>query len=144
MRADARRPQRGGDPGDHLARDALRGQKLQLLGGAAEDHGVAALHPRHAPPLPRAQEHEVHDLFLRRGALAPALAHHEDLGVGAGVGDHRGVDQGVAHHRVGLADALRAAKGEEPGVSRAGADEGDQRCHGARESSTGLRLPRGR
>lgn len=107
-------------------------EKLHLLGAAAKQQRVAALEPRHAPPLSRAVQEHVVDLLLRRRGLTRAFADEEALGLGPGVGEHRGVHEGVVEHRVGAADGARAAQGEQARVAGPDADEGDQSRHGAR------------
>jgi hypothetical protein len=69
------------------------------------------------------------DLVLPGRRLISSLAGEEELGVGARVAEHAGVDEGVDQQGVGVGDGPATAEGEEARVTRTHADEGDEARH---------------
>jgi len=69
------------------------------------------------------------DLVLARRRLVSSLAGEEELGVGARVAQHAGVDEGVDEQGVGVGDGPATAEGEEALITRTHADEGDEARH---------------
>src|SRR5450756_238225 len=67
--ADSRR-----DAGHHRKIDSRPCERLEFFAAAAEDEGVAALEPHHAPSLPSVLDQQVVDRRLARILTARGLA----------------------------------------------------------------------
>ena len=80
------------------------------------------------PPRSRAVDEQRVDLGLRVRRVPRALAHVDQLGVRACLVQQLGADQAVVHDDVGRPEQLEPARGDEPGIAGAAADE----VHGPR------------
>ena len=117
---EGRRAERSAHAGHDLEVHPVLREEQRLFGAAAKDEGVAAFEPRNPTALPRPPEQRVVDLVLRRRRSIAALAREEDLRVGARQGEHRGMDEGVVQHDVGLGD--HAARHGRDELRMAGSD----------------------
>ena len=120
----------GGDAGDDLEGDVGLAEGGDLLGGAAEDEGVAGLEAEDggagvAVAGAGVLEHEGVDAGLGDAGLAAALADGDDEGGGAGEVEDLVGDEVVGEDDVGGLEELEGAQGEQAGISGACADEID-------------------
>ena len=114
---------RRGDARHHLAADAGRGERHQLLFEPPEHARVAALQAHDAAVAAVPHQQRV-DLRLPRRIAEAALA-DVDPGRRRREGAQRRVDQCVMQHDAGAGQRPRAAQRDQVGRAGAGADEGD-------------------
>ena len=124
-----RNPERGRHARDHLPRHAGRGQHLDLLAAPSEEERVASLETHHHCGAPAVVHQQASDLLL---ALAPGpdrrvrvLAHVDQLRRRRREVEEGRRHQSVVEDDVGPGQQLRPAARQQPGVTRAGADEVD-------------------
>ena len=95
-----RRALRGGDAGHDLDWSPGRPARRDLLAGAAEDHGVAALEPHHPLAGPGERDHQRVDLVLLAGWSVAGLADQHLLGLAPGEIEDLGRDEIVDENDV--------------------------------------------
>jgi len=120
-----RRALGGGDAGHDLDRDSSRPTSRDLLAAAAENHGVAALEPHHAPAGLGERDHQRIDLALPAGRPIAGLADQHLLRLAAGKIEDFRRDQVVDQDDVGRLQRAHRAQREELRIARAGADQRD-------------------
>ena len=128
-----------GHAGYHLEGNAVTCKGKGLLAAAAKDEGVAALEARHAQASLRFLDKQGVDAVLGQLLLSSRLAGEDALGGGGRVVQQRRVGQPVVDDDVGPLQRLAALDSQQPGVTRARADEID--LSGLRVHS-GVFLPR--
>src|SRR5690606_32419748 len=114
-----------GDAGHDGDGDAGAGAGDHLLAAAAEHERVAALEPDHELAFSGAVHEQPVDLLLRQGPAVGDLGGVDQLDVGGELVEQGAGRQPVGHDHVGLGQELAAAHGDQAGVARAAADEGD-------------------
>ena len=143
-----RRRQHGGDPRNDPEADAGGAERGGLLGKSAEDTGIPPLEP-HDAPSGRGELDEESPGRLTGVAVGGMTGNGDPDRPGAGqIEDQRG-DECIVDDRVGGAEELEAAEGEEVGVARPRPDKphaagvGDRVDGGWRPGSDGHDLPWG-
>ncbi len=97
----------GGHARDDFKRDASGAQGIDLLGGTAENAGIAAFQPHHALSCERFPHQQIANIPLRRGAAAATFADvNSPCPVTRKIED-RHVDQTVMQDDVRLAQEAR-------------------------------------
>ena len=122
-----RRPQRRRHAGNDLVIDAGLGQRFRLFAAAAEHERVAALEADHAPAGAGRLDHLQMDAGDALGMAAGQLIDADQLRLFRRVFQQTGGHETVVQNQIGLGQALDGAEGEQTGVARPGADQGDGR-----------------
>ena len=116
---------------------------LGLLGAAAKHHRIAALEPHDpASGFCVLDEQFVDSRLIELQLAGPTMgsAHTlEHLDVAATMDQHCGVDQVVDDHDIGARESVASGEGQQLGIPRPGANQGDEALGHRRESS---RTPR--
>ena len=112
--------QPGRDSGNHPERHRGFGERLGLLGAAAEDHRIAALQPQHPLSQFGLLDHQGADVFLLARAPAAPLADIDLFGFRPGHGQSPPVDQRVVEHGVGATQGVEGVEGQQAGIARSG------------------------
>ena len=108
----------GGDAGTDAEAHAVGGEMGHLLGGAAEDGGIAALQPHHALARPGGGEQQVVDALLRLAVPARSLADADLFDAWRDEGEHARPDQRVIKDDVrGRDEPFRLAR-QKVGIAR--------------------------
>jgi len=125
-----RRRDGGRDARYDLEGDAARAKRLGLLAAAPEDERIAAFEPNDAfAARPQANQHR-RNLVLRHRVGAGALADVDPLAPGRREGDDRRRRERIVDQDLRLGEKPRRLHGQQAGIARSGADEGDDAAHG--------------
>ena len=100
-------------------------QHQDLLPGAAEYVGVAALQPQHAMPLASQGNQLRRDVGLLHRRPAAAFAGKHQPGIGPREVENAGADQCVVYQHIGLLNAGECVQRQQSRIAGAGADEPD-------------------
>ena len=119
------RGDRAGDTGHHFERHARGAQRLGLLTTTAEHEGIAALEPDDGRAGATALDEQGVDLGLRHRNPPRRLAHVDPLGGRGREVEQPGVGEPVVDHDLRARQQLRAAHGQEAGITGTRADEID-------------------
>jgi hypothetical protein len=82
--------------------DAMRLERIDLLAGAAEHHGIAALQPCHALAIPGESDDQRVDLGLGERVVPLLLAHQNALGIAPTHLDGGGRHKMIVDDNIGL------------------------------------------
>lgn len=125
--------------------DTLGAAGLRFFRAPPEDERIAALEPHDREPRVCPLQHQFLHLRLRERVLAGALARVAKLSTAPGVGQDFWSDQGVIEDHICLGQRLRGGERQQPGVSRAGADNRhvSRPAQNADSSSSGARMVSG-
>jgi hypothetical protein len=123
--AERGRREGGADAGHDLERDARSGQGERFFAASSEDEGVASLEPHDAlAATGGANHHGVDGGLIDRGG-SRALSDVDPTRSGGEIDDGLG-DEGVVEDEIRFSQAEEGPYGEELGVARTRADEGDE------------------
>jgi len=95
---------------------------MGFLAAAAKNERIATLQPADIFTLSCLLDHQPMDVLLLKVFLACLFADADDFGCGLYFFKQAPVDQAVVKHNIGLAQACKAAHGNQVGISRSSAD----------------------
>ena len=104
--------------GHYFVRDAGVGKRLDLFAAAAEDKRIATLEPNDVETAPRALDHHVADLFLRKRVDRFLLADVDPLAMFGREVEQGFVREMIVEDGVGDGEKLAALPGDQVRVAR--------------------------
>jgi hypothetical protein len=113
----------GGDAGYDFEGDAGGGEVLGFLATAAEDEGIATFQADDVSAGAGMVDEELVDLGLGEDVVVATFSGQNDFGGGGGKTQQGGIEKGVMDHDLGAGEQVTSAKGQQSGITGAGADE---------------------